>query len=397
MKFENLLNPISKAELERRWSDVRAGMEAQDLDALVMQNSNDYLGGYVRWFTDTPATNGGPIAVIFFRTEPMLVVKQGAQNVEETFEPDHPVYRGIGKRISSSGFCSAHYTGRYDVEIVVRELRQRNCRCVGLVGTAGMYFQFCAGVKEGLEGVAEVVESSELVDRIKAIKSSEEIGWIRKTARMQDEVMRRVVAQVKPGMRDFEVTALAQYMGHSLQSEQGTFNGASAPMGQRYSMTAHRHEQGRTIREGDYWNLLIENNGPGGFYTEIARTIVFGNANAELKDAFEVCLEAQRATVQKLRPGVSCRDVYFAHNTFMRSRGRPEEKRLYAHGQGYDLVERPLVRSDETMSIERGMNLAVHPSFKTRSTHMFVCDNFLVNESGAAESLHALPHQIFEV
>jgi len=35
----------------------------------------------------------------------------------------------------------------------------------------------------------------------------------------------------------------------------------------------------------------------------------------------------------------------------MRSRGLPAELRLYAHGQGYDLVERPLIRADETMNL----------------------------------------------
>ena len=51
---ERLLNPISTRELERRWSAVRTAMAERGIDALVMQNNNDWLGGYVRWFTDTP-------------------------------------------------------------------------------------------------------------------------------------------------------------------------------------------------------------------------------------------------------------------------------------------------------------------------------------------------------
>ena len=93
-----------------------------------------------------------------------------------------------------------------------------------------------------------------------------------------------MLAKVRPGMRDFEVTALAQYEGHLLESKQGTFNGHSAPQGRRSSLMLHRHEQGRTIRAGDYLNLLIENNGPGGFYTEVSRTLVFGKASAEVRD-----------------------------------------------------------------------------------------------------------------
>ena len=70
---ERLLTPISTAELERRWAAVRSEMSARGLDALVMQNSNDWLGGYVTWFTDLPAVNGYPCTVIFYADDPMSV------------------------------------------------------------------------------------------------------------------------------------------------------------------------------------------------------------------------------------------------------------------------------------------------------------------------------------
>jgi len=42
---ERLFNPISTAELERRWTAVRKIMAERKIDALVMQNSNDFCGG----------------------------------------------------------------------------------------------------------------------------------------------------------------------------------------------------------------------------------------------------------------------------------------------------------------------------------------------------------------
>ena len=49
---ERLQTPISTAELQRRWSLVRAAMKREGIDVLLMQNNNDHMGGYVRWFTD---------------------------------------------------------------------------------------------------------------------------------------------------------------------------------------------------------------------------------------------------------------------------------------------------------------------------------------------------------
>ena len=50
----------------------------------------------------------------------------------------------------------------------------------------------------------------------------------------------------------------------------------------------------------------------------------------------------------------------------MTRHGAPPELRLYGHSQGYDLVERPLLRDDETMPLAANMNMAVHPGFSPR-------------------------------
>ena len=58
---------ISNQELERRWKAVRQVMKEKKLDFLILQNSTDYLGGYVKWFTDMPALHNYPVTVIFSR------------------------------------------------------------------------------------------------------------------------------------------------------------------------------------------------------------------------------------------------------------------------------------------------------------------------------------------
>ena len=72
-----LQTPISTAELERRWAAVRAAMEREKIDVLLMQNNNDYMGGYVKYFTDLPATNSYPLTVVFPRDDLMTAVGMG--------------------------------------------------------------------------------------------------------------------------------------------------------------------------------------------------------------------------------------------------------------------------------------------------------------------------------
>ena len=72
----------------------------------------------------------------------------------------------------------------------------------------------------------------------------------------------------------------------------------------------------------------------------------------------------------------------------MKSRGAPPELRLFGHSQGYDLVERPLLRDDETMPLAANMNMAVHPGFFKPTNFAFICDNFLIKADGSVEHLH---------
>jgi Xaa-Pro aminopeptidase len=393
---ERLLNPISTRELERRWAAARKGMAERNIDALLMQNNNDWLGGYVRWFTDTPLSNGYPRSVIFPAADLMTVVDMGARGARRKLDGGDEVNRGVGELIFTPAFTSVAYTDEYQAELVAEELKRRGYRTIGWVGSGAMPHKFVARIERELAGKAKFVDATEFVDRLKAIKSEEEKELIRKAAQMQDQVFARVLEKIRPGMSDNDVTALAQYEGRLLGSEQGLFLGSSAPLG-RASRFLDRHQQARKLKPGEHFSLLIENNGPGGFYTEIARTIVLGKASNELIDGFESMKEAQAHTLRLLEPGAACADIAKEHDAYMRARGLPPELRLYCHGQGYDLVERPLVRADETMAIEEHMNLAVHPGYETPSIFAVICDNYFIEAAGPSACLHKTPKQIFEI
>ena len=124
---------------------------------------------------------------------------------------------------------------------------------------------------------------------------------------------------------------------------------------------------------------------------------MLGKASNELIDGFESMKEAQAHTLRLLKPGASCAEIAARHDDYMRGRGLPPELRLYAHGQGYDLVERPLIRADETMTIEENMNLAVHPGYETASIFAVICDNYLIEAGRSGECLHKTPKQVFEL
>jgi Xaa-Pro aminopeptidase len=390
-----ILTRISDAELVRRWSAVRRVMRDRGIDAVVMQNTNDWLGGYVKWFTDLPANNGYPRTVVFHADAPMSVVEMGPSNVRRTFAPDETLHRGVGLMLQTPSFTSIGYTDRDDVRLAIEALRAHPHRSIGLITPGALPYAFVSALKEEL-AASSFVDISADIDAIKAIKSAEEIGLIRRTAELQDAVFAEVLKEIRPGLRDVDVTSIAQRKGQTLGSEQGIFLGGSSPLGIR-SPFVPRYMQGRSLQKGDHLSLLIEINGPGGFYTEIARTVVLGKASSGLKDGFAAVKAAQEYSLSLMKPGAPVKEIFEKHNAYMTRNGMPAESRLYAHGQGYDMVERPLIRQDDDMTLQQGMCLAVHPGYETPSLFAVICDNYMIEAHGPGDCLHRTAKTLFEI
>jgi Xaa-Pro aminopeptidase len=389
------VNAVSNHELQRRWQAVRSRMGERGIDALVIQNSSDWVGGYIRWFSNQPATNGYPSSLVFPLDGGSSLIEQGPFGGVRRASDAESRATGIARRLTTPSYPSVGYTGGYDADIVVAELQSLGARCVGLVAPSSMYHSFGERLKEALK-TTQIVDATEIVDRIKAIKSEEERALIRQVAAMQDEIMRQVREYIRPGLRDFEIAAYAQYVGQQLGSEQGIFLCSSAPPGRPASFRP-RSMQGRMLEGGDIYSLLVENNGAGGYYTELSRMFVLGRASQELRDAHAAVLDAQQFALSLLKPGASCRDIFARHNAYLRSRAMPEEQRLSVHGMGYDMVERPLIRSDEDMSIEEHMAIVCHPGILNDRMFVHNTDIYLIETYGPSECLHRTPKQIFEL
>jgi Xaa-Pro aminopeptidase len=391
------LNAVSPAELQRRWSAVRAAMRMAGLDALVVQNSSDWVGGYIRWFTNQPATNGYPSSTVFPLEGAMTFIEQGPFGGVRVASAQEAQVTGIARRLTTPSYPSVSYTGGYDADLAVGELRRWGAKRVGLVAPASMYHSFGQQITTSLAGAGvEVVDATDMIDRIKAVKSTEERALLRQVAAMQDEVMARIKEFVRPGLKDFEIAAYAQYVGQQLGSEQGIFLCSSAAPGQAATFRP-RSMQGRTLQAGDVYSLLVENNGAGGFYTELSRMFVLGKASAELRDAHAAVLAAQRHALSLLKPGASCAEIFAQLNTYLRQNHLPEEARLSVHGMGYDMVERPLIRQDEDMALAENMAIVCHPGLINERMFIHNTEIYLIGPSGPTTSLHQTAKEIIEI
>ena len=127
---ERFAHPIFSRELERRWSLVRNGMKEHGIDCLIMQNDNQFLSGYIRYFLDLPA-NGYRTTVLFPANEEMIVINHGGVN-DPPFPPDW-ASRGVEDGIPSPYMQVLHYTNTNAAEITVKRIKERGYKKIGFV------------------------------------------------------------------------------------------------------------------------------------------------------------------------------------------------------------------------------------------------------------------------
>src|SRR5664279_1322080 len=132
---ERLTKCISTAELERRWKAVRETMRNRKIDYLVIQNSEEFLGGTLRWFCDFTARHQFPMTVIFPVDDEMTTINCGGDPPADQHPPAWST-RGIKNRLGAPYFPTIQYTNEMEAELTVGILKQKKQSTVGLVEQA---------------------------------------------------------------------------------------------------------------------------------------------------------------------------------------------------------------------------------------------------------------------
>ncbi len=389
--MKNFEGQILKNELKRRWKAVRNMMAKKEIDCLVMQNTNQYLGGYVHYFTGNPAETYG-VSVIFLLDDEMSVISHGGQ-------PSLPLkpkelLLGVREHIRLPYIPTLNFTNTMDAKAVVKIIRESKVKSVGFVGGALMSAVFYEYIKKNLNGI-NLSDATSLVDEIKAVKSKEEIRLIKKTIELQDKVFTDTLALIHPGVKEHVIISQIKRQAANMGSMEGLVMIGSAPSGTP-AIQGPKPFPGRTIKYGDQVCIMIEVNGPGGFYGEIGRTVCIGKVPKPLLEVWRDAVNAQDKTANLMNPGAEPKELFNKHNKLLTNLGYPIEGRLYSHSQGYDMVERPGIRAEETMTIKANMNMVIHPVTMSKEAYAFCCDNYIITEAGAVR-LHKTPREVFTV
>ena len=243
---ERLVTSVSYTELERRWKAAREVMRDRKIDFLVMRQDEEFYGGYVRWFSAVAPRHSYPFTVIFPIDDEMTTISSAPPGQGKP--PEWAVY-GVKERLGAPYYPSMHYTNTYDAELAVKVLSEKKGATIGWVGISSLHVNFHQYVTQHLPG-ATFVDMTDPIDYLKAIKSPEEIELIKGTAALQDTALDYVRQRIKPGLKDVDIHAEADYISTKLGCTRLQVLISSYQPGEQPMGFMGRHFMNRTLREG---------------------------------------------------------------------------------------------------------------------------------------------------
>ena len=193
-----------------------------------------------------------------------------------------------------------------------------------------------------------VVPAAELVERLRAVKSPEEVSAIRAAAGLAQEALSEVLPGIRAGQTEVEVGATLEGALRRRGSEWHPFPTivASGPR----SAFPHARTSTRALAVGE---LLLLDFGAqvDGYCADLTRMVVVGaRADERQRTVHDLVQTAQRRAIEHLRPGMPAREGDALARDVIATRGFGEAfGHSLGHGLGLEVHEAPrLAPTSET-------------------------------------------------
>jgi ectoine hydrolase len=385
--------PFTKDEYARRLAKVRKAMAAAGIDVLFVEDPSNmaWLTGYDGW---SFYVHQG--VVVFHDADPVWWGRmQDANGAVRTVWMEDAQVAGYKDHYVQS-------TARHAMQDLAERLRDWGYgnKRVGLE-LDNYYFSAKAYLVLQKElPDATLVDATALVNWQRAVKSAEEIAFMRKAARISQKVVDGIVERVEPGLKKNEL--VAEIFADAIRGDGDAWGDYAAivpllPSGSD-AAAPHLTWDGRPFQKGEATFFEIAGCYRR-YHAPFCRTVFLGKPPQEMLDAEKALVEGLEAGLDAARAGNRAGQVADALFGSLEKAGIKKEGRCgYPIGLSYppDWGERTISfrRDDETI-LEPGMTFHFMPGLWMADWGLEITESILIKESGAAECLCDRPRKLF--
>ncbi|HEX2553638.1 MAG TPA: Xaa-Pro peptidase family protein [Microvirga sp.] len=354
---------FSDAEFARRKRALLAAMAREGLDGMLLfqQESMYWLTGYDTFgfcfFQSLVVAADGRMALLTRSAD--LRQAQHTSNI-----PDVRVWK------DAADANPAEDLKRLAAEIGLEGKRLGvEYESYGLVASNGKRLE------AAFAGFATLEDASALVTRLRAVKSEEELGFVRKAGALADAADAAALALIRAGADEGEILA-AQHA--AIFAAGGDYPGNEFIIGSGRDALLCRYKAGRRRLDAQDQITLEFAGAYRHYHAAIMRTVVVGEPKPEHRTYHAAAREALLACEAELRPGRTAGDVFAAHARVFAAHGL-ERHRLNACGYSLGAkftpswMDWPMFYEGNPWVIEPGMVFFAHMILMDSDTETALC------------------------
>jgi len=383
---------FSRAEYAERLAKARSAMAKAGLELLVVSDPSNmaWLTGYDGWS--------------FYVHQCVVVPPDG-----------EPVWFGRGQDANGAkrtawlahdnivGYPD-HYVqspDRHPMEVLARLIAERGWDRLS-IGVEMDNYWFSAAAYATLQRQlpnARFGDATALVNWQRAVKSPQELEYMRRAARIVEAMHQRILDKIEPGMRKCDL--VAEIYDAAIRGVEGFGGDYPAvvpllPSGEEAS-APHLTWDDRPLRTGE--GTFFEIAGCyGRYHCPLSRTVFLGKPTQAFLDAEAAVLEGMDAGLAAARPGNTCEDIANAFFAVLRRHGIVKDNRTgYPIGLSYppDWGERTMsLRPGDRTVLQPGMTFHFMTGLWLETMGLEITESILITER-SVECLANVPRGLF--
>jgi Xaa-Pro aminopeptidase len=231
---------------------------------------------------------------------------------------------------------------------------------------------------------ARFTEVGPWLDQVRSLKTPEEIRRLEIAAQITDRAIWTAFHEAARGMAERDVgarlTSGLLLGGADMQAFQVLAAGIN-------TCATHHRAGDYVLARGDLMRTDFGGIFPGGYYSDLARTIAVGASSPKQRDTYAVLWEEHERLIGMMRPGITARELYDAHRGRWNERGWPMLRPHIGHGLGIGLHEFPVLMPSEETPLAPGMVLAIEPNYLDPGREKYHVEDLVLITEGAPRVL----------
>ena len=312
--------------------NLRNQLEIENLDALLI--TNPFNRSYMTEFTGTAG-----VALVSAKDAVFITDFRYTKQAEKEIE----------------GYRIVQHTTTI-IEEVALQVKNMNVKTVGFEKddlSFGLYELYNKEID------AELKPVSGLVEKLRMVKTPDEIAILQAAAKIADDAFTHIITYIRPGITELDVSNELEFFMRKQGATSSSFSIIVAS-GLR-SALPHGVATDKVIESGDFVTLdygaLYK-----GYISDITRTVAVGEPSDKLKEIYAVVLEAQELALKEIKPGMTGIEADRIARDYITSKGYGEAfGHSTGHGIGLEVHEGPGLSSKSKTVLEPNMVVTVEP------------------------------------